>query len=174
VGTGEVTEAVADAGPLVHLAEIGTLPLLGICEILHLPDAVWLETIGRGRVSEADLLNACVIRRHSTSSSDVARFVEEHRLAELHSGEQECLYVCRQLGATVLLTDDLAVRDAALRLNLRPVGSLGIVVRAYRQERLSRVEAERHIEDLYTISSLFVTRAIAELAIEQLRQYSGA
>jgi predicted nucleic acid-binding protein len=72
---------------------------------------------------------------------------------------------------TVLLTDDLAVREAAKRLRLTPVGSLGVIVRAYRVGQLSLADAERHLTDLYAVSSLFVTQAIVELAIEQLRKH---
>lgn len=71
-----------------------------------------------------------------------------------------------------LLTDDLAVRDAARILELVPVGSLGIVVAAHRGEKISLSEAEHFIADLYDVSSLFVTRDIAELAIEQLHKHA--
>jgi len=69
----------------------------------------------------------------------------------------------------MLLTDDMAVRDAARRLHIVPVGSLGIVVSAFKRKEITLQEAERYIGDLYDVSSLFVTRVIAELAIEQLR-----
>jgi predicted nucleic acid-binding protein len=73
----------------------------------------------------------------------------------------------------VLLTDDLAVRDTARRFGLIPVGSLGVVVRAYRVGDISLEDAEQHLADLYDVNSLFVTRAIVDLAIEQLRSQSG-
>ena len=72
---------------------------------------------------------------------------------------------------STLLTDDLAVREAAKSLNLTPVGSLGIVVRAYHLGNISLAEAEYCLNALYDVSSLFVTRAIVGLAIEQLRQH---
>ncbi|HAZ31440.1 MAG TPA: hypothetical protein DCY61_01865 [Dehalococcoidia bacterium] len=72
----------------------------------------------------------------------------------------------------ILLTDDLAVRAAAKRLSLIPVGSLGIVVRAYRAGHISLSEAERRIAELYDVSSLFATRAIVELAVERLHMYA--
>jgi len=43
------------------------------------------------------------------------------------------------------------------------------VVSAFKREEITLQEAESYIGDLYGVSSLFVTRAIAELAIEQLR-----
>ena len=96
MGDGELKEAVADSGPLIHLAEIGCLQLLS-------------------------------------------------------------------------LFDDMAVRDAAKQLDLIPVGSLGVVVKAYEQGQISLEDAEYYIGNLYSVSSLFVTRAIADLAIEKLR-----
>ena len=38
--------AIADSGPLIHLAEIEALSALRVLERLHIPDAVWEETIG--------------------------------------------------------------------------------------------------------------------------------
>jgi predicted nucleic acid-binding protein len=67
------------------------------------------------------------------------------------------------------LTDDLAAREAAKQLRLSPVGSLGLVARAYRRGYVSLSQAERHMTDLYDLSSLFVSKAIVEMAVEQLR-----
>ena len=63
----------------------------------------------------------------------------------------------------------MAVRDAARRLHIVPVGSLGIVISAFKGEEITLQEAELYIAELHDVSSLFVARAIAELAIEQLR-----
>jgi len=68
----------------------------------------------------------------------------------------------------VLLTDDLAARTAAQRLAIRPVGSLGVVVRAFREERLSHQEAESLLRRLHSGTSLFVTSALVEIAIQHL------
>jgi hypothetical protein len=53
---------------------------------------------------------------------------------------------------------------------IRPVGSLGVIVRAYYLGRLSQSEAEEAVERLYSVSTLFVSRTIVDLAIAQLRQ----
>lgn len=168
MGVGEL-KATTDAGPLIHLAEIGCLRFLNRFDALHVPDAVWLETVARGRISKTDLSNLQNIQRHSLAESEVEQFVEKNNLSELHAGEQECLHVCLSKHVSIILTDDMAVRDAAKRLHLVPVGSLGIVVSAYKRGEITFQEAERYISELYDVSSLFVSRAIAELAIEQLR-----
>jgi predicted nucleic acid-binding protein len=172
VGSRKVNVAVADAGPLIHLNEIGCFSLLRTFETLHIPDAVWSETVGQARVSQADVLGLGNVQQHSLPQEDVAQFIQKNGLEDLHAGERECLYLCQRVGVPILLTNDLAVREAAKRLKLTPVGSLGIVVRAYQAGRISLTDAEHYIADLYDVSSLFVTRTIVELAIEQLHRHT--
>jgi len=174
VGDGKLKAAVVDAGPLIHLAEIGCFRLLRIFSPLWVPHAVWVETAKQNHISQINLSEEANIREYSAPQSAVAQFTKEKNLSKLHAGERECLYLCLQKGISTLLTDDLAVRDAARVLELVPVGSLGIVVAAYKQKQLSLSEAEHFIADLYDISSLFVTREIAELAIDQLRSHPKA
>jgi len=169
VGNGKLKTAVVDAGPLIHLAEIGCFRLLRAFGTLWVPHAVWLETAEHNRLSQNDLSGEPNILQYSSPQCKVSHFVRENNLTELHAGERERLYLCLEKGISTLLTDDLAVRDAARRLNLVPVGSLGIVVIAYKRKDISLPDAERYIADLYDVSSLFVTRDIADMAIEQLR-----
>jgi predicted nucleic acid-binding protein len=140
---------------------------------VHIPQAVWGETVESGRVPAAELAAVDGVQRHLLDPTQVGVFVRRHGLKALQAGEVECLYLCGELGGAVLLTDDLAVRDAATRLGLTPVGSLGVVVRAYHRGLLSLPDAERRLADLYDVSSLLVTRAIVELAIERLRTSPG-
>jgi len=65
VGDDSIKEAVADSGPLIHLSEIGCLQVLSIFHILHIPHAVWLETVEQKRLSERDLSAATTIQRHA-------------------------------------------------------------------------------------------------------------
>lgn len=168
MGTGEL-KAAADSGPLIHLTEIGCLRFLNRFDAIHIPDTVWLETVGQGRISQTDLSDLQNIQRQSLTGSEVEQFVKDKSISELHAGEQECLFVCLNKGVSMILTDDMAVRAAAGRLHIVPVGSLGIVVSAFKRGEITLQEAERFIADLYDVSSLFVTKAIAELAIAQLR-----
>ena len=62
-----------------------------------------------------------------------------------------------------------AVREAAKRIRLVPVGSLGIVAKAYHMRTISMTDAQHYILNLYEVSSLFVTKVIVEMAIDRLR-----
>lgn len=163
-------EAAVDAGPLIHLHEIGGLTLLNVFDRLHVPEVVWTEAVGRGRVPEAVITALHHVERYKVSRRKVTAFIDQQGLTHLHAGEQACLYLCREaLPISLILTDDLAVREVAHELGLIPVGSLGIVVRAYRLGRIAMNEAERFILNLQDQNTLFVTPTIVEMAIEQLR-----
>lgn len=170
MGSGRLT-AVTDSGPLIHLTEIGCIPILSIFGNLHVPDAVWAETVECGRISGENLLELSNVKRHTIPQDDITHFIEKNNLKDLHLGECECLYLARQINVPILLTDDLAVRETAKRLKLVPVGSLGIVAKAYNLGKISITDAQHHIIDLYEVSSLFVTKVIVEMAIEQLRNH---
>lgn len=162
-------ESVADAGPLIHLAEIGALSALEVFSLVHVPEDVWVEAGGRDGVGLSRLATLKYLRRHSPDREPIDEFARTRGLTTLHRGEQAALYLCRGLPIPLLLTDDLAARAAAQRLGITPVGSLGVVVRASRVGLMPLEQAERHVLNLYEVSSLFVTRAVVELAIEQLR-----
>lgn len=170
MGNGKLKGVVVDAGPLIHLTEIDSISLLNIFSALHIPDAVWSETVGQKRVTQEMLIKSGIVQRHSLLPQETERFIADHRLEDLDEGERECLCLCRKIEIPFVLTDDLAVREAAKHLNVVPVGSLGVIVRACKTGVISLPEAEKKMNDLYDVSSLYVTRTIVELAIEQLHR----
>jgi predicted nucleic acid-binding protein len=171
---GDEISAVADAGPIIHLNEVGCLPFLRVFNVLHIPDAVWAETVEQVRVSSDAVRRLGIVQRHSLPQAEITEFTGKQNLHALHQGERECLYLCKHISVPTLLTDDLAVRDTAKRLSLIAVGSLGIIAKAYRLGHVSLADAEKHMMSLYDVSSLFVTRTIVDLAIEELRKSTQA
>ncbi|HAZ31441.1 MAG TPA: hypothetical protein DCY61_01870, partial [Dehalococcoidia bacterium] len=47
------------------------LPFLCIFETLHIPDAVWSETVEQGRTPQADVLRLNNVQRHTLFQSEV-------------------------------------------------------------------------------------------------------
>jgi len=77
VGNGELKTAVVDAGPLIHLAEIGCFRLLRAFGTLWVPHAVWLETAEHNRLSQNDLSGEPNILQYSSPQFKVAHFCPE-------------------------------------------------------------------------------------------------
>lgn len=174
MGAGGLNAAVLDAGPLIHLREVDALELLNVFDALHLSDAIWDETVGQGRLNPDDVMALVGLVRHPLADPvPFDQFVQAHGIGHLHAGELEAMQLAGALGIPILLTDDLAVRDAARQLGLTAVGSLGVIVRAYRLGRMSLAEAEGRLRDLHHNSTLFVTQAVVDLAIRELRQRRG-
>jgi len=162
---------VSDTGPLLHLSEIGCSQLLLHIQKIYVPDSVCNEYKKHKRNSDADVLTFKNIKHIPVAKYELQDFIHQHNLGELHSGETECLFLCRNLSVDVILTDDLAVRDIANSLHITPVGSLGVIIKSYREKIITLAQAEKYIIDLYKTSSLYVTRTIVELVIEELKRY---
>jgi len=162
---------VSDTGPLLHLSEIGGSKLLWQFKKIYVPDSVRFEYEKHKGENDPDVISFTNVKQITIDEKILQNFIQQYNLSELHFGETECLYLCRNLSVAVILTDDLAVRDIASSMGITPVGSLGVILRSYREKMISLTQAEKHIIDLYETSSLFVTRTIVDLVIEKLSKY---
>lgn len=149
--------AVSDAGPLIHLAEIDALDLLSAFEPLLIPTVVY-EEIETGGVPDGltDLSYELVDADEKNVES-----------AELDAGERAALAVANERDV-VLLTDDLAARQAASDAGVDVHGSIGIIALAYGRKYLDRDEAASLMRVLQQETSLFVTEAVVERGIRML------
>jgi len=70
-----------------------------------------------------------------------------------------------------LLADDWEAREVSEALGLKAHGTLGIVIRAYRESVLDKSEAEDTVEELYQNSSLFITSRIVKKAKSKMDEF---
>lgn len=155
--------AVCDAGPLIHLDEIGYAGLLAGFSPLLAPERVMLEA-RTFRLPEGLPLKV-------VSVSDSARAALLPRLTtRLDPGEIDALALNRMYPSAVFLTDDLRARAEAKNLGLRVHGSVGIIVRASRTNLLSCDQADKALSLLASCQTLFVSSAVIDIGREQLRQ----
>ena len=149
--------AVSDAGPLIHLAEIDSLELLSTFDTLLVPETV-CDEVEAGSVPDelADLSYELV-------EADESRVGAE----ELDAGERAAITVAEERG-TVLLTDDLAAREAASDADIEVRGSIGVIALGYGRGVLDRDEAASRMRALQRGTSLFVTDAVVERGIRML------
>ncbi|MGQ4557576.1 nucleic acid-binding protein [Halobellus sp. GM3] len=149
--------AVSDAGPLIHLAEIGSLQLLAAFDTLLVPERVHRE-VDAGGVPDGlrDLSYELV-------EADESRV----RTEELDAGERAAIAVAEERGVA-LLTDDLAARKAASDTGVEVHGSIGVIALGYGRRLLDRDEAASRMRALQRETSLFVTEAVVERGIQML------
>ena len=149
--------AVSDAGPLIHLAEIDSLELLAPFDTLLVPETVYEEVEAGGAPNELSDLP------YELVEADESRVVPE----ELDAGERAAIAVAKERGI-VLLTDDLAAREAASDTGIDVHGSIGVIALGYGRGLLDRDEAASRMRALQRETSLFVTEAVVERGIRML------
>ena len=163
-----VETVVLDAGPVIHLDEIGCLPLLTDFKRLLLPSAVSQEIEQhRSVVFKSDV---------PFEKIDVVISETVHttcRLFSLDTGEIEAIGLCSQYPASILLTDDASARLAAKTLDIRAYGTIGVLLRAARRKQLSPGEVIIKLEEIPLKSTLFIKQSLLREIIGEVRLAYG-
>lgn len=161
---GKIERAVFDAGPLIHLAEIDQLNLLDIVKEKVAPEVVIKEFRGH-RIEDIDLF-VLSLNDKGKEHSDI--LMKEYHL---DIGEAEAISLAKQENIRYFFTDDFYARDVAKELNILVHGTLGIVIRAYRESVIDRNTACDIMDELYANSSLFVTSKIVTKGKMMLKEF---
>jgi predicted nucleic acid-binding protein len=167
---------VSDSTPLIYLAKIGRLNLLrGVFEKIYVPEAVFNEAVTQGKelnMSDAFIIEKAVgiwiIKELVEPKVDAEfRFLDTN--TKLGSGEQEALKLCKQLNAVYFIADDREARSVSRILNIKPIGTCGILIQTFRQASITEGEALQILDDLvkvgFRISSSVYRRILNELGI---------
>lgn len=164
-------EAIADTGPVLHLHEIEHLKALRAAGPLLLPELV-VEELGRRAISPS-LLEAAgleIILR-SPDGSEEAAAREDAGSTLLQPADLQVFALARRAGfRQLVLTDDLALRRLLESRGATVAGSIGLLVRAYASDRMSRSELEESVEALFHESSLHLSRAFRTYVKDLLRR----
>ena len=166
MASGDPRLVILDAGPLIHLDELGQLRLLaGFAEIL-IPSVVWEEVRShRPLLSLAGVPGAEVL---DPAVKSPARLQSLPLLAHLHPGECAALALLLERGEGMLLTDDDAARQSAETLGFAVTGTLGILLRGVRRRQLARSEAVAILRDIRSQSTLHVSRTLIAHCLKAL------
>jgi len=123
---------VCDAGPLIHLDEVGCVELLADFPQVLVPEAVWDE-VAKHR---PNALTQSTVHFHKVTPTEALppELDVLSRLLGLHRGEQEALHVAQTHPGCLVLTDDTAARLAARNLGLMTHGTIGVLLRSIRRK----------------------------------------
>ena len=157
--------AVADAGPIIHLDELDCLDVLADFEKVYVPEAVWLEVLNHRPLAMA-AFPALFIRQSPIKISTLVTMLTP--LYTPHSGEQEALHLCVELGNSLLLTDDTAARLAAKSLGIAAHGTLGLLIRVIRRQSCSKTEVLALLRAIPTQTTLHIRPSLLAEIIAQV------
>lgn len=128
---------VSDTSPIRALNHIGLFDALPAFfgEILVPPAVVGELSVAAPRVQPIDLARYPFLRIQAPSDADFVRLLR----ANLGAGEAEAIALCAEVRADAILIDELAGRRAAKVQGLRPIGTLGVLLRAKRIGRAAEI-----------------------------------
>jgi predicted nucleic acid-binding protein len=129
---------VADSGPLISFARIGELKLIErMVNRVLIPPAVMEEIAPRGkrRKGAMALQRAPWIIVENLANPHLLDLVSPH----IGRGERAAIALAYERGLGLLI-DDFAGRQEAKRLNITPLGSVGLLLEAKKQGVISQVK----------------------------------
>jgi predicted nucleic acid-binding protein len=150
--------AVADTGPLLHLAEIGQESQLNIFGQVIISKHIEAELKRRAVFDRV----AAILGNHLVIESVTQPELDAQRMAlsrfKIHQADLSVAALAMLLMPDVVLTDDLALRKGLESQGCLVVGSVGIPVRAFRAGRLTKGELQTCFERLFDGSSLYLSK----------------
>jgi len=149
---------VCDTGPLTHLWQIDLWHTFSCFKQIHLTTKVVQEVERHVTLNQLEIISQCVVHFHRISQTDLAvtkQKVPTH--LKLQPADLETLALARQLTPDWVLTDDLALRQAIEVLGHRPMGSVGVLLRAYQAGLLSLEQLDQAIDNLFVHSTLYLS-----------------
>jgi predicted nucleic acid-binding protein len=161
---------VSDAGPLIHLDELGCLDLLANLGQVSVPRAVWLEvTVHRPRLTLGDLTGTDIVE---TIPNPSERLISLGDSLDLDTGERAALALMEGMAANLFLCDDAAARLTAESLGFTVRGTIGILVRSIRVAARSQAEVLGILHQIPNKSSLHISRRLLESVISEVEKAS--
>ena len=164
-------EVVCDAGPLIHLDELGALDLLADFSKLWVPEEVCREVETHRPAALTNPAIEIQLLTVETSSSPLFRTVV--RTLSLDRGEEAALSCMEAHPEALLLTDDAAARIAAKSLGYRAHGTIGVLLRAIRREQREHKAVVGILRSLPVVSTLHMRKSLLEEIIEQVERENG-
>ncbi|VVB85493.1 Uncharacterised protein [uncultured archaeon] len=151
---------VSNSGPLIHLAKVGSIGLLKeLFGKVIIPHEVRLEVVDRGKdegmadafLIESEIENGWIV----TDQSNNNKIKEIASSAGIDIGEVAAIMLARRKKCPVLI-DDLAARRFAAGLGLEVVGSIGVLIRSAKLQKISKNEALEALDKLARVMWLSV------------------
>lgn len=150
--------AVSDSGPLTHLWQIGQWQTFRTFDAIHVPTQVAREVERHVSLAQMKVLADRTVSVDDVSLQDVA-LIRQTAPADLilHEADLATLALAQRWQPDLVLTDDLATRRAVEALGHTPMGSVGILLRAYRADLLDAAAPDLAIDGLFVHSTLYLS-----------------
>lgn len=165
-GVIESRRAVLDAGPIIHLDQLGCLDLLEGFGDLLVPTLVWAESLRhRPRLKPTNIPGLKVSDASSAPSPALMTLV---RSLDLDAGEIAALTLLESVRGRMFLCDDAAARLAGESLRYAVHGTIGVLIRAIRRGTRTSAQVREILQYLPDQSTLHINRDLLRRVVASL------
>ena len=137
---------VSNSSPLIFLAKLNFLELLAKDQVF-IPQAVCEELLAK-ESAEKDKLTRFFNEKNVTILNSKNHKIQSNSLGK---GEMEAINLAVENKIPHVLMDDRRARSFAKIQNLEPLGTIWIILRAYKKHYLTKTQARDLIYDLPTV-----------------------
>jgi len=160
-----VHKVVSNTGPILHLTEINLRQALNIFPKILIPEEVANEL----RKSKVPIPKNCETKKLASEYKDAVKILANQY--NLDFGESEAIALALQEKLRMFFTDDLDAREVARNYHLEVHGTVGIILRAFRDGVINKKTAIEKMKEIKTASSLFITQDLIEETINAIKDY---
>ena len=160
----KIDKAVFDSGPLIHLSQIDALDVLKSVKKIMIPYGVFEEINLENQNSR--LIKKIRIVKLSKNFKDISKIISEKY--SLGLGESQVIALAKKENTGIIFTDDLDARTVAKSLGFEVHGTIGLVLRTYREKIVSKNRAISVINDLNEKSTLFLTGELTRYILNEI------
>jgi predicted nucleic acid-binding protein len=154
-----VNKAITDTGPPLHLNQIGYIRLLGIFETIVLTGQVREELQEFSTWYSFKQEEAIRSQEETVNDDEITNEKNRWKDHRLQMADLSVLFLVHRIVNALTLTDDLELRRAIESLGRVVVGSVGVLIRGYKMQRLNRDELHNCVDLIFNDSSLYLSRA---------------
>ena len=161
---------VSNTSPLTNLAAIGQFDLLRhLYSEIHIAESVWDELNAKGKPwpGSKEVAGADWIHRHTVRNQ---LLVSALRI-DLDRGESESIVLASDLKADLILLDEKEGRHTSRRMNLRPVGVIGILLEGKKKGMIKL--ARPHLDALIQVAGFRLSESVYLSALELAGEETG-
>lgn len=164
---------VSNATPLIFLAKANQLKILQTCvRQVFIPQNVFHEVVVEGK--RLDKKDAYRVDQDIKQGWILVQEVEEIYPIEIpiHPGEAEVISLAKEMGIEIVLIDDVKARTAGELAGLKPIGTLGILLKAIKDHKLNFEEFLTTLEDIVQ-SGFYLREDVYLRAVQEAHRLSG-
>ncbi len=157
--------AVSDTGPIIHLNEINLIKIFDIFSEVAITEEVEKEL----KNNKIFLFKKIRTLKLLPDFKDKVKILTNQENLDL--GEAFAIVLAMQEKTDYFLTDDLDARTVAIKYNLEVHGTIGIILRAFREKIIYKKTAIEKVNELYAKSSLFITKDLIDNVIVAVEDF---